>query len=300
MINQRIPQIKDEGYQFKFPLRVFSIKKVNLFKNVEKIKEILEGRNIFYSVFDGKRRKLLIKRIISLNYLLEFLLNRIKHEIPRANIVSVYAHGSYLYGDFNYPPDDIDIGAVVKGCAFKYIINGIKIPDFLRQKLIASVGKISLFIYGEENMSKGIPIDDTVIGGVIHKETTLRELSKAYWRSVVIWGRDFRYIKNNERNILTNIARDLNGCYIRLFNYGNGKEDDRTRFRKIANRLIEINLFLKLLYPTLKNNWEYLFKLPLRAFKGELSYAEIKKLCDSTFLLYKKIKEKSSELLKNF
>lgn len=291
MANQKIPLIKDDGYRFKFPLQVFA-KKVDFFGNVEKIKKILEGRNIFYSVFNEKRRKLLIVRINSLNYLVEFLLDRIKREMPRANIISIYAHGSYLYGDFNYPPDDIDIGSVVEGCAFKYIINGIKIPDFLRRKLIAPVGKISLFIYGAENMSKGIPIDDTVIGGVIHKETTLRELSKAYWRSVVIWGRDFQYIENNERNILVNIARDLTGCYTRLFNYNNGKEDNQTRFRKIANRLVEINLFLKLLDPTLRNNWEYLFKLPLRAVNGDITYAEIKRLCDSTLSLYKEIKEK--------
>jgi hypothetical protein len=217
-----------------------------------------------------------------------------KHEMPKATVISIFAYGSYLYGDIDYIPDDIDIGVIVKGNAFKYLIDKITIPPYLRKKLIIPVKKISLFIYGADNMSEGIPIDDTIIAGITHRETTLRELSVAYWRDVVIWGKEFNYLENNKRNILVTLARMINGCYARLLNYGNKREDDITRFKRIATRLVEVNVFLKFFYPELKINLEHLLKLPSRAVSGDISYIEIRKLCDSTLFLYKQIMKKQN------
>lgn len=298
MNNQGIPILPDENYAFRFPLQVFSSDVVNFFGDVKKIEESLKGRNIFYSIFDKKRRKLLIDRIDSLNFLPQFVLNYLKKEMPKVTPISIFIYGSYLYGDFEYLADDIDVGIVVKKCFFKYIIDEIRTPFFLEQELTLPK-KISLFIYGEDNMSKGIPIDDTIVAGLVHKETTLRELSVAYWRDIVIWGKDFNYIENNEKNILVTLARNIKGCYTRLWNFGNGKEDDNIRFKKISTRIIEVNAFLKFLFPELKIDFEYLFKLPSRAVQGDISYTEIRKLCDSTLSLYKQVIKKYQTFIKH-
>ena len=147
---------------------------------------------------------------------------------------NILIYGSYIYGDFDYKPEDIDVGMIVKGSFFRYIIDQIKLPIFIRRQLILPVEKISIFIYGEENMARGIPIDDTVIAGVIHKKATLHELSVGYLRDIIIKGRDWNLIKNNERNILVTIGNEIQNCYIRLLNKGKKREKLSIRLKKIA------------------------------------------------------------------
>jgi hypothetical protein len=282
----------DEGYYFHFPLVVFSEKKVDFWKDSLKIKEALEGRNVFYTFFDKKRKEMLIKRLASLKPLGPFILDYIKKKFKKVIPISIFVYGSYLYGDFDYLPEDIDVGVVVKGSFFKYFINKIKIPIFLRTKLVIPVEKISLFIYGEDNMKKGLPINDTIVAGLVHHETTLRELSVAYWRDVVIWGKDFNYLKDNERNILVTLTRIINGCYLRLLNRGVKKEAKNLRFKRIVTRLTEVIVFLKFLYPQLKVDKEYIFKLYREAVLGNVSYVKAKKFFDYTLILYQKTKQK--------
>jgi len=199
---------------------------------------------------------------------------------------NILIYGSYIYGDFDYKPEDIDVGMIVKGSFFRYIIDQIKLPIFIRRQLILPVEKISIFIYGEENMARGIPIDDTVIAGVIHKQATLHELSVGYLRDIIIKGRDWNLIKNNERNILVTIGNEIQNCYIRLLNKGKKREKLSIRLKKIACRMIEINLLLKYLNQNLKLDFDYLFRLPTKTIKREVGYGEIKNLCDITFLKY--------------
>ncbi|MBU3954946.1 nucleotidyltransferase domain-containing protein, partial [bacterium] len=140
----------------------------------------------------------------------------IKKELPNNKPVTFYCYGSYLYGKNKSDIDDIDVGIMVKGSAFKYIIDKITIPSELRKRLPVPVKKLSLFIYGEDNMTKGIPIKDTIRAGLTHKETVKRELSVAYWRNCVVWGKDFVRIKGNEFNALIVVGRMISGCRKRL------------------------------------------------------------------------------------
>lgn len=291
MSNQKIPRISNNSYQFKFPLVALSDKKINFFGKQNKIEQYLIKRNVFYSVFDEKRKKILINRINSLNWLPNFVLAYLRREIPEVAPISIFVYGGYLYGDIASLIEDIDTGVIVKGSFFKYIINKIKILPNLSRRLPVPIRKISLFVYGEDNMNQGIPIDDTIVTGLVHRETTLRELSVGYWRDVVLWGKDFNYLKNNEKNILVTLARMIEGCYIRLFNCGNKKEDIKVRFKKITTRLIEVNVFLNFLYPKLlrQNQLQYFFKLPARAVQRKIPLNEIKTLCDLTLSRYKKV-----------
>ena len=298
------PVIKDEGYYFDFPLSITG-EIVNFEGGVEKIKKYLEWRNIFYFSFNRRRKRLLIDRISSLSPLPEFVLDYMACEMPTKKIINIFVNGSYLYGDIGYVPGDIDVGTIVEGCAFDHIVDKIKIPSQLHKKLAVPVENICLSIYGEENMSNGIPIEDTfydaTLPSVIHKETTLRELSVAYWRDVVIWGKDFNYLENNERNILVTLGRMIADCYTRLLYRDNRKKDKKTRFRKIVTRAIETNLFLKYLYPNLQIDLDYLFKLPSKVLYENVPDDEMEKLCNSTLTAFKEVKKmcKSDKNLKS-
>jgi len=259
---------------------------------IKEIKKAVKNRNIYYNIFDNKTKKLFIDRVNSLSNILNFLLDYIKQEIHSTQIVSIYVYGSYLYGNSDYIPNDIDIGVVVKGNIFKYIIDKIVLPSCLYKKLIVPTKNISLFVYGEDNMVRGIPINDTVFAGLIHKQTIKRELSIAYWRNIVIWGTDFKYINNNEKNTFVTLARMINGCRERLLRYGhNNREDERTLFRKVATRLVEANVFMEFFSPGLLINWNELLKFPLRVTRSSVYYEEIKKLYEVTVSTYSKIEK---------
>jgi hypothetical protein len=208
------------------------------------------------------------------------------------DIISIFVYGSYLYGDVDYKPDDIDAGIIIKGSYFKYIIDQIEVVPPLSNELIVPVQKINVFIYGEDNMAKGVPIEDTVVAGVTHTQATLHELIVAYWRDIVLEGKDFAPIEKNERNIIVTLGREIEYCYARLFKKGNTKEVPNIIFKKISCRMIEVNLFLHFLFPQLQLNWEYLFRLPSRALQSKVSYKEIKTLCDKTLLTYSKLRRK--------
>lgn len=284
--------ISDPGkYNFNFPLKVFSSRFIKNLKEPGEITPLLEKRNVFYYVFDQEKKDLLINRIISLNTAVEFLIKIIEKQIDN-KIISLFAYGSYLYGFPGYRPDDIDIGVIVENTAFKYIINKILIPQNLSNKLIGHPRKLNLFIYGEDNISKGVPIEDTVVAGIIHKETTRRELSVAYYRDVVLWGKDFCCFPENKKNILVHLGIMINGCYERIYGLSIKKENEKTRFRKIGSRLGEVNAFLKFLDPLFDCNIDYFLSLPLKATDGMLTHKKMKDLCDSTAINYERVRKK--------
>lgn len=290
-----LPILKDDHYEFNFPLEIFNDHNIKV-DDFEKINNILNGRNVYFSFLDNHNKKVIfINRLRSLILMRDFILNCAKKEMPNLDIVSLYVYGSYLYGDGDYYPDDIDIGVVVGGNAFKYVIDKIEIPVLVKNSASVYTNKLSLFFYGRDNMELGAPNNDTVVAGLVHKETTKRELSIAYWRNVVIWGKDFKYIPNNEKNALITLARMINGCRERLLKLSGDlklKEDKETIMKKVINRLVEVNLFFNFFNPEIYINKKQLLSLPVRAAHNNLSFKEIKKLYKSTVDLYSKTYQK--------
>lgn len=294
--NKKLP-LRDGEYYYTFPLSIFSKKNIKITEKREDIKKRLQDRNIYYNIFDKETRNTLIERVFYLKKLINFIVDFIKKEEPSRKILSIYSYGSYFYRNNNFIPEDIDIGVVLEGNIFKYILDKVFIPYSIHKKINLPTKKIRFFFYGKDNMSFGSPINDTVIAGVVHKETIKRELAISYWRNIVIWGKDFKYLENNKKNISVVIARMMNGCYERFRLYGkNNKEDKKTTLRKISVRLIEVNVFMKFFDPELSVKWNVLSRMYQQINNGGVSFEKIKRFYKVTLSRYYTFQQKINRI----
>ncbi|MBM3208958.1 hypothetical protein FJZ40_01555 [Candidatus Shapirobacteria bacterium] len=290
----KLPSPIPEGqYRFHFPIPVFADQIVTPADSAEEIEQRLIDRNIYYQVFNRSEREELILRIKSLGAIREFLLRCIKKEIGLPPL-SVSVYGSYPYILHDYLPNDIDICVAFRGKGFQYNLDQISIPSPERRQLRLPAKKVSFFFYGEKNLTEGLPADDTITVGVTHRNAIKDQLSVAYWRNIVIWGKDFNSINGNEKNALISMAQLLNGCRQRLSNYINkrGSESKEILFAKIVSRLIDINAFLNFFLPNRENKLEELFILPGQIQrKRTIPFEKIVELYRETCLIYNRTKK---------
>jgi len=290
----KLPSLIPEGqYRFHFPIPVFTDQIVTPADSAEEIEQRLIDRNIYYQVFNRSEREELILRVKSLGAIQEFLLKCIKKEIGLPPL-SVSVYGSYPYILHDYLPDDIDICVVFRGKGFQYILDQLLIPALERHRLRLPVKKVSFFFYGEENLTKGIPANDTVLAAVVNRDAIKNELALAYWRNIVIWGQDFSPLRDNKKNALVKMAKFLNDCRQRSLNYINkdGTESKKVLFAKIVSRLIEVNAFCNFFLPNQENKLEELFILPGQIQrKRTIPFEKIVELYRETCLIYNRTKK---------
>jgi len=284
----KVPQIKAK-YDYEFPLEVIS--KNDFIEgpgNESKIKKSLAKRNLHYLLGDKRRKGLILKKINRLSFLEKFITNFLKDKYPDRKIINIFSYGSYLYGTENYLPEDIDLGAIVSGKEFDYVINDIKIPK--NNKLYGEVetNKINFFIYGRKNLEKGHPEEDNFVEGVKHENAIKREITSSFYRNAVIKGWDFSKIENNQKNILVHAGTLLQSCYVRFYNKSYKNESEKKRLVKISNRLLEAALFL-VVVKKIKIDLDALFYLPENVQKNKTSKQEVKSWCDNLFNLYLEI-----------
>jgi predicted nucleotidyltransferase len=275
----------NKGYQYEYPLFVFSDENICIDSERDIINN-LENRNPYYQVFDDNQNKLMIGRIFKLKENINFIIESIVNENENFNIedvVSIYVYGSYVYGYKSYIPDDIDLGIIVKGSEFLYSIDNILVSEKLRNNLGTKAKYINYFVYGEDNMNLNFPVDDTVYAGVIHKDATKHEISVAYYRNIVLYGKDFRYLKGNLTNTYYALHQTLLKCNLRIDRYGdNNNESDKKCLKKIATRLYELNIFLSVFEPCYNIIDNDILTLPMRALNGESSIEEMKEIFNNT------------------
>ena len=284
--------IKDKGdYVYTFPQEVFSEEEIYDLKDRGKNRARLENRNWYYERFSKKRQELLLDRIESLEPLIEYLRNYFREKYPGRKIVNISTYGSYLYGEEGYIPDDIDLSVVLEGVIFKYF--DMKEPEFnikeLAQNLGIPINKLGINVYGEDVMTKGKYVDDTVIATVTHEKCTFQLLSIAYYRDVVIYGKDYRLMPDNKNNLMITAgilaSQVFDRCYPKTLYK---TETESTRLKRIISRIVDINLMLATIDPEIEKqmDFSYLFSMAKEIMEGKIRAKDVEVESSRALKLY--------------
>ncbi len=275
----------NKGYQYEYPLFIFSNENICL-DSEKDIIDNLKNRNPYYRVFDSNQNKLIIGRILKLKENINSVIESVMSKCPNFNIediISIYVYGSYVYGYRDYAPDDIDLGIVIKGSEFSYSLDNVLVSEELRSNLNIEAKYINYFVYGEDNMSLNFPVNDTVYAGVVHEDATKHEISVAYYRNIVLYGKDFCYLEDNFNNTYYALHQTLLKCKSRIDRYGShNNESDEKCLKKITTRLYELNIFLSVFEPCYNTIDENILILPLSALNGESCIEEMKTIFNDT------------------
>lgn len=182
---------------------------------------------------------------------------------------------------------------LVKGSYFNYynVFHGI---NFLKDVVVGgkNIKKISFMIFGEDNIFKGTPIDDSIrSGGYIHTDMTTREGMVFSWRNGVIYGKAFDYFKVNKYNLLVRIARQFYQAKLFLQNkIGIGKSLLQ-RKAKSLNRILEAMILLDNAFPYIDIPINKVFNQELNIYNRKLIFSNIEILYKEAFDYYNKARK---------
>jgi len=279
----KLPKIITPDYCFNYPIKLISNHKIKSFKSLNLLKQ-----KPYFLNANQLRIDKIVQKINSAKIYLPWLLELIGQLAPNHKIITIFVYGSYIFGPNNYKPNDIDFGIIVSGGYFRYILSR-KLPPFLNKKIKTA----DIFIYGLDNLEKGIPINDVVYGGVIHRQVIKHETAIAYWRNIVIYGYDFVKSNNLLYNTYTFIMVNLENVRERLARYGKcDSEDDKKCLMRVANRLYELNIFLNIFNSKSAYNLEQINSWPISARKGYISFSQLLDIYNSTLKTYQQIGNK--------
>jgi predicted nucleotidyltransferase len=229
---------KTESYNYDYPIKIFSKTRPNFFRPF-----LTSPENPYFLGITKQRLKVIKGRIKIVKNNIPWIKKLVNKITKDRKIVSIFIYGSFIFSPNDYKSSDIDIGIVVAGSFFRYekITN---IPAALKKYNIKT---IDIFIYGRDNLEKGVKINDVIKGGIIHRDVIKHESSIAYWRNVVIYGQSFNKFPNLLYNTYIFLKVNLNNIQERLKRYGHyNKESDEYCLSKVSNRLYEMNIFLNI------------------------------------------------------
>lgn len=270
-------------YKYSYPINNFLAK-----RSVLNGSFFINKKNPFLNKNTGLKRGDIKERIDIVLPHLRWIKKYIKKLLPRRKIICIFIYGSFVFSPKDYKPNDIDIGVIVEGSFFGYK----KIKN-IPKKLKAIVGGIDLFIYGIDNMEKGVMINDTIKGGLLHKNVIKNEIAIASIRNVVVYGKIFENNRYFLYNIYIFLINNIFNVEKRLLRYGcnNKKESDCQCLCKIANRLYELNVFFTIFGKSPIYSFKKINSWPKLALEGKLNISELKMIYKKTRKEYFKIKD---------
>ncbi|MCU0680412.1 MAG: hypothetical protein MUF50_03880 [Planctomycetes bacterium] len=279
---KKIEKYLEPIYKYNYPIKIIGKKRPS-FRSF-----LISKKNPYITNISQKRLKQIKSRIEIIKKDIEWIIKIINRLAPNHKIVSIFSYGSFIFSPNGYKPNDIDIGVVVDGSFFKYK-KILEIPkNFSKYK----IKTIDIFIYGRDNLENGTKINDIIRGGIIHKEVIKHETSIAYWRNVVIFGNSFIKSPNLLYNTYVFIKVNLNNIKQRLARYGKyPTENDKICLSKVANRLYELNIFLKMFNKKSHYSKSEIDSWPILGKKNKISFCKLFSIYKNTLNKFQEIKK---------
>lgn len=290
-IQESIEAIAYRGYIFHPPETVFSDVGVDSLQDREALCERL-AQNVYYKFFSPERREDLIRRVQALDGIGDYLIGEV---VQLPNVVTVSVYGGYPFKEKRVPFTDVDINIVVPGSAFQYvpdedhtISKGNPIYDRIRaiyegnESLLKDKLGISILIVGKDNMVHGTPVGDTIEGSSKHLHVVSTKVVSCWRRDIVLAGRQYAVRTGDERNVVTQCADLLLGAYKRIYAVLDKPESPQLRENRTIARLVEVNLFLKDINPTLTFDEEEMLSHSIEHIHGRFSSQQIEELFHTT------------------
>ena len=222
--------------------------------------------NIWYQSRTSDERALIVQRSLLLQKSIAVLMEKISTHNPNIDVVHISTGGSYAWKPLHTHVNDIDFNVIVCGSYFTYYDDFDIAP--LMPFCTNQLKKVSFTIFGEDNLTRGIPVNDSITShDYIQTNVTIREGIVMPYRNTIVCGRSVYPGKDDpEQNLLVRIDKQLFQSDLFLNAGLEKKYTAAERLQKALNRTVEAGILLNYYFikdPYLVSYFKALEDVPL-------------------------------------